>query len=391
MARGVSLYGPWWDKQEIIKHLVSAAYRRAMAGAPSSGRDPPSAGVEEYCLSQQEELLAWVRQVAAPQSELHALAGDASFRRYFRARAGERSWIVALAPPATEKNREFVAVARWLGAQGVTAPVVQAADLARGYLLLPDLGDRQYLPELNAASADALYGDALRALLLMQRGDTAGFVDWQLPDYDAELLQREMALFPEWFVEKLLGHALDDSERALLADTFARLTDNALAQPQVFVHRDYHARNLLVLAQGNPGVLDFQDAVRGAITYDLVSLLRDCYIRWPEARVRGWALAYRDQARAAGLIDEVDDAAFLRWFDLMGLQRHIKVLGIFARLWLRDGKAGYLKDLPLVIHYTLDVAGRYPELAAFVDWFKARLAPLIARQDWAAPAPEPVQ
>lgn len=338
-----------------------------------------------------EDLGRWVREVADASAALVPLAGDASFRRYFRARAGGRSWIVALAPPATEKNREFVAVANWLVAAGVSAPGVLAADLERGFLLLPDLGDRQYLPELDARSADALYADALAALLRMQRADASTFAGWQLPDYDAGLLGREMALFPEWFAERLLGLELRGDERELLQRTFALLTDSALSQPQVFVHRDYHSRNLLVLEQGNPGVLDFQDAVRGAITYDLVSLLRDCYIRWPEARVRGWALGYRDMARQAGLLGEVDDATFMRWFDLMGLQRHLKVLGIFARLWLRDGKAGYLGDLALVQHYTLDVAGRYPELAEFTAWFRARLLPAIAAQPWAAAPPEPVQ
>lgn len=352
---------------------------------------PPRTGESRLSQEQLEHLGAWVRAATGSDAQLQALAGDASFRRYFRARAGERCWIVALAPPATEKNREFVAVARWLCEAGVSAPAVLAADLEHGYLLLPDLGDRQYLPELNAASADALYGDALRALLLMQRGDTRRFDDWTLPDYDADLLLREMALFPEWFVERLLGLTLDETERDMLARSFALLIDSALGQPQVFVHRDYHSRNLLVLEQGNPGVLDFQDAVSGAVTYDLVSLLRDCYIRWPDERVRGWALAYRDQARDAGLIGQVDDATFLRWFDLMGLQRHIKVLGIFARLWLRDGKAGYLNDLPLVIHYTLNVAGQYPELAEFSGWFRRRLLPAIEQQPWAKSAPEPVR
>jgi N-acetylmuramate 1-kinase len=301
-------------------------------------------------------------------------SADASFRRYFRVNRGRETYIVMDAPPGKEDLQPFLKVAALLSRVGVHVPQVLGCDATRGFLLLSDLGSRQYLDSLKAGhEIDALYADALAALARMQLAgrDQVGI----LPDYDRELLVREMALAPEWFLSRHLGLALDADVRAMLDDLFALLVGSALAQPQSFVHRDYHSRNLMICADRNPGILDFQDAVRGAVTYDLVSLLKDCYIAWPEARVRAWALGYRGSLLRAGWAVAGDEAEFLRWFDLMGLQRHIKVLGIFSRLWYRDGKRGYLADLPLVLAYTRAAAERYAETAAFAHFLGERVQP----------------
>lgn len=302
--------------------------------------------------------LIWTREALNdPGLELESASADASFRSYWRCRSGGTTWIVMDAPPDKEDIRPWLDIARRLDAAGLHAPRVRAADAEEGFVLMADLGHRLYLPELDEDTADALYGDALDALLVMQsRVDTSG-----LPPYDPSRLLAEMQLMPEWFLQRHLGHTPTAAESELVESAFRVLVDNAMIQPQHFVHRDYHSRNLLLVDGHNPGILDFQDAVRGPISYDLVSLLRDCYIEWPETRVQAWAEAYRQRLLAAGITD-MDAASFRRCFDLMGLQRHIKVLGIFCRLWYRDGKAGYLKDLPLVWRYTRDVGTRYPEM-----------------------------
>lgn len=337
------------------------------------------------------ELLPWaLGQLAldAGHASAHpqAVAGDASNRRYFRANLGGRSRILVEAPPGTEKNAEFVAVRELLARAGVRVPALYASDLQRGYLLLEDLGDRLLLSELTTRSVDGDYRRAMDVLLRMAAIDTAGL---DIPDYDAALLQEELDRFPAWFATALLGYAPDEQERELLRTVNSLLVTSALEQPQVLVHRDFHSRNLMPQADGVLAVIDFQDAVVGPVTYDLVSLLRDCYVRWPAARVRVWALDYRASLQAAGLLGEVDSERFLRWFDLMGLQRHIKVLGTFARLYLRDGKPAYLADLPRVIDYVLEIADQYaprePALAAFGQWFRQRLSPLVAAQDWGRP------
>jgi aminoglycoside/choline kinase family phosphotransferase len=258
------------------------------------------------------------------------------------------------------------------------APEVRASDAAHGFILMADLGEHQYQPSLVDDTVDSLYGDALDALLAIQtRVDTDG-----LPDYDRARLVAEMELLPEWFLRRHLGIEPGCDGWDELEACFTALANAALAQPQAFVHRDYHSRNLLVTPERNPGIIDFQDAVRGAVTYDLVSLLRDCYIQWPEARVHAWAEAHRVQLAAAG-VAVGDAAAFRRDFDLMGLQRHLKVLGIFCRLWYRDGKAAYLRDLPLVWHYTHTVGLRHPETAPLVR----RLAAWLGDRDITQPAP----
>ena len=335
------------------------------------------------------ELLNWALTVLAPAAsgsppELTVVAGDASNRRYFRAEIGGVSRILVDAPPTTEKNEAFLAIRDRLAGANVRVPAVEAADLGRGYLILEDLGSRLLLKELGTDTADDCYRTAMGVLLHMAEVDANTI---HLDSYDELLLAEELGRFPAWFAESLLGQAVDDGERILLQACFDRLIANALEQPQVLVHRDFHSRNLMPQADGSLGVIDFQDAVLGPVTYDLASLLRDCYIKWPEQRVQGWALAHRDSLTAGGLPGgEADDETFLRWFDLMGLQRHIKVLGTFARLSLRDEKPAYLDDLPLVIRYVLEIAGKYaesePYIAAFHRWFDSKLSPVIARQSW---------
>jgi len=283
-------------------------------------------------------------------------SADASFRRYFRVTADAASYIAMDAPPEKEDSRPFVAIDRLLEAAGVNVPHIHAQGLDEGYLLLSDFGNRHYLSALGEDSVEALYGDALATLLRIQQAPTD-----DLPPYDRQLLWREMELFRDWFLGTHLGLRLDTTQHAALDEAFEALIRAALEQPRVFVHRDYHSRNLMVVPERNPGVLDFQDAVHGPLTYDLVSLLRDCYIAWPRQRVEGWALGYRDRAVAAGIIGALDDRDFLRWFDLMGIQRHLKAIGIFARLNHRDGKPGYLADIPRTLDYVLAAGRLYDE------------------------------
>lgn len=301
-------------------------------------------------------------------------SADASFRRYFRLVRGTDSYIVMDAPPEKEALAPFIAVAQSLIGIGLNVPVILARDLERGFLLLSDLGTRQYLPELIAGhDVDRLYADALEALVRLQtRGDAPAR---SLPPYDRAALLREMELLPEWFLSRHLGSPPSAQERAMLERLFEALLQNALAQPATFVHRDYHSRNLLITPQANPGILDFQDAVRGAVTYDVVSLLKDCYVAWPRERVIDWLLDYRARLMLAGFDLGADRDELIRWFDLMGLQRHIKVLGIFARLFYRDGKPGYLDDLPRVLAYARDCASRYPETAEFARFIAERIDP----------------
>ena len=308
------------------------------------------------------QLENWLAQVLAGQSfMLTTASADASFRRYFRVHVQHETLIAMDAPPPQEDCTPFVHVAKLMLDAGLHVPKVIAQDLTQGFLLLSDLGDDTYLSQLNADNALALYGDATDALIKLQRASAPNV----LPPYDEALLNREMQLFPDWYIAKHLGIALTANQNAVLRASFDALNANSLAQGQVYVHRDYHSRNLMV-CQGksghNPGVLDFQDAVYGAITYDLVSLLKDAYIAWDEEQVIDWAVRYWQPAKKAGLPVPHDFSEFYRDFEWMGAQRHIKVLGIFARLYHRDGKDGYLKDMPLVMAYLRKVCGRYIEL-----------------------------
>ena len=314
------------------------------------------------------------------QGSLRPVSGDASFRRYFRGVTEKATWILVDAPPERENSQPFVQVAALLAAGGVAVPQVVASDLARGFMCLEDFGDTVLWTPLEAARRDpsavpdasSLYQSAFDELLLVQRCVAA-----PLPPYDDALLLREMRLFTEWFCQGLLQYTLNAAEHALLEDAYAFLAQAARAQPQVFVHRDYHSRNLMHRPGKPPGVIDFQDAVRGAVTYDLVSLLKDCYIEWPRAQVEAWALDYAAQAQRVGILGTVSAPAFLRDFDLMGAQRHIKVLGIFSRLWLRDGKRGYLRDIPLTMQYLVTVLPEHPQLAAFNAWLRAQILPQL--------------
>jgi len=290
----------------------------------------------------------------APASE------DASFRRYFRATFEDgRTFIAMDAPPDKEDCRPFVHVARLLKEAGVHAPEVHAQDLGAGFLLLSDLGTRTYLAELaDTAAADRLFADATDALIAWQRATRSG----ELPPYDEALLRREMNLFPEWYVKRHRGIELGAAQAQVLEGIFSVLAKSALAQPTVYVHRDYMPRNLMV-SDPNPGVLDFQDAVLGPITYDMVSLMRDAFLSWDDERVLDWTVRYWQKARSAGLPVDADFGEFWRAFEWMGLQRHLKVLGIFARINYRDGKPKYLGDTPRFLAYARPVAKRYRELA----------------------------
>jgi aminoglycoside/choline kinase family phosphotransferase len=274
--------------------------------------------------------------------------------------------------------RPYLKVSSLLESVGVHVPHVHEQDVERGLLLLADLGSTLYLARLNAGDdPDSLYGDALNALATIQLNgrDAAA----ELAPYDAEALRREMALMPEWFCARHLGLNYAAAEQGVIAGAFELLIEEALAQPQVFVHRDYHSRNLMVIRERNPGVIDFQDALRGPIGYDLVSLLKDCYISWPRERVERWVSGYRALlAKRGGPIGK-DEREFLRWFDLIGVQRHLKVLGIFARLWYRDGKNGYLRDLPLTLEYVRDTCRRYGELAELSRLVEERFVPELPR------------
>lgn len=304
----------------------------------------------------------WLSTIPTPAlivSTLRPASSDASFRRYFRIDGADgATYIVMDAPPPQEDVRPFVKIADLFGKTGVTVPAVLAKDEDQGFLLLSDLGTTTYLSCLNQETAAPLYLDAIDALIQLQSHSQAGI----LPVYDRALLHKELMLFPDWYINKHLGVKLSEKHAADLNKVFEALLANNLAQAPVYVHRDYHSRNLMLLKQNNPGILDFQDAVYGPITYDLVSLLRDAYIQWDEEQVLDWVIRYWERAKRAGLPINPDIDAFYRDFEFMGLQRHLKVLGIFARLFHRDGKDAYLKDMPLVMEYTRKTAHRYLEL-----------------------------
>ncbi len=329
--------------------------------------------------------VAWVQQqeaLPASKGSLLTVSGDASFRRYFRLPLQEGALIAVDAPPEKENSRPFVAIARALLAHGVDVPQVLAVDFEQGFMLLSDFGDTLLLGQLKPATVDALYAKALDELVHMQ--DCESVPGYTLPPYDHRRLLDEMLLLRDWFCERYLGLELSAEQQAVLSTSFELIAQDCLAQPQVFVHRDYHSRNLMLLAdQGQGvgiGVIDFQDAVSGPITYDLVSLLRDAYIAWPEADVRRWVRQFAASLRQQGKLGGVSDATFMRWFDWMGAQRHLKVVGIFARLSLRDGKHGYLNDIPLVFKYLLAEIRHYPELAPLESLLREVVLPAYLKK-----------
>ena len=310
-------------------------------------------------------LIQWLKGLEPSwQLDLGSLcpaSADASFRRYFRIESKNpqfTTFIVMDAPPQHETLTAFIQVDLLLSEAGLNVPKILEKNISEGFLFLNDLGTKTYLAELNGETADRLYQDATHALVQMQLASKPNV----LPNYDEALLQRELDLFPDWYLKKHLGIDLGDVQQAQLKKSFALIIENNLAQAKVYVHRDFHSRNLMVTEMNNPGVIDFQDAVYGPITYDASSLWRDAYIAWPEERVIDWVIQFWEEGRKTGLPMPSDFGQFYRDFEWMGLQRHLKVLGIFARLFHRDGKDGYLKDIPLVLEYAIATANRYIEL-----------------------------
>jgi aminoglycoside/choline kinase family phosphotransferase len=316
-------------------------------------------------MQRQKQLTDWLSGLCPNQTfTLAPASADASFRRYFRATYADGTTKVVMdAPPQYEDCKPFLHAGRLFEDAGTHVPHVYEYDFEQGFLLLSDLGNTTYLQALNPGNAKQLYSAATDALIKIQLASKAN----ELPPYDEKLLRRELTLFPEWYIAKHLGVTLTDKQQAKLEEVFARILANNLAQPCVYVHRDYHSRNLMLTEDNNPGILDFQDAVYGPITYDLVSLFKDAYIKWEEDEVMDWLIRYWEKARKAGLPVREDFGEFYRDYELMGAQRHIKVLGIFARLYHRDGKDGYLKDMPLVMDYLRRASERYIDLKPLLN------------------------
>ncbi|MDT4290794.1 phosphotransferase [Methylomonas sp. MO1] len=318
------------------------------------------------------ELVDWLNNdVALDIQQITPASSDASFRRYFRVEHRDGCHIAMDAPPDKENTEPFVRVAGLLKPSDIHIPNIYQQNSRQGFLLLEDLGSTSFLDRLQIGNAELLYSQAMDSLFKLQTGVNP--LDCGLPAYDSALLLRELAIFYEWFLEKLLGIAIPHK----LATTINTiLIDSALEQPQVCVHRDFHSRNLMVLEHNSPGVIDFQDAVIGPISYDLVSLLRDCYIAWPEQQVISWAQQYHQRLLAIGLLN-ADFNRFKRWFDLMGMQRHLKAVGIFARLHLRDGKSHYLADIPRTLAYISRVCDLYPEFADMQQFLQEQVLPRV--------------
>jgi len=323
-----------------------------------------------------QQLVEWLeRDLKLKPDSLLPASADASFRRYFRLTVGTDTYIVMDAPPQQEDVQPFIRIARRFREIGLNVPEILRQDEDNGFLLLSDLGDQTYLSVLNEDSVDRLYGDALAALMMLQAG-TYREPEF-LPAYSRQLLLDEMALFADWLLVKHLGIVLTEGQKRAIEGVYQVLVVNALEQPSVWVHRDFHSRNLMATSVRNPGILDFQDAVLGPVTYDLVSLLKDCYIDWPREQVTSWVRDYHQLSRESGLQLTEDSQEFLRWFDLMGVQRHLKAAGIFARLYHRDGKPGYLADIPRTLGYITQLRSEYPELGPLTDLIESLDTDLI--------------
>lgn len=322
-----------------------------------------------------QSLKDWVaQQLACPVEKLQwqPLAGDAGFRCYIRCSYQGNTYMAALAPPITEKNEAFVEVAELLNQAGVAAPKVLAVDYQQGFLLQTDLGNTPLQTVLNEQSVEHYYQQAMQLIAKMQTIESQ-----RIALYDQAALQLELSYFQTWFLDAMLDYNCSEQEEKMLADFFTVLLDSASSQPQAFVHRDFHCRNIMRLESGELACIDFQDALIGPITYDLVSLLRDCYVVWPQEQVYAWLDGYRQQHWP-----KIASVQFIEWFNFIGLQRHIKVLGVFARLSIRDGKHGYLNDLPTVFRYVLQVAEQQPQTEAFASWLKRKILPLVQQQSW---------
>lgn len=325
----------------------------------------------------QQNLVLWLQSVfSLPIQPLQALAGDASFRRYFRVQQQGVTYIAVDAPPERENCQAFINIANVLRAKGLNTPEIIASDLQQGFMLLSDFGDRLFLQTLNATNAERLYGLALDALAILQSCESSSTLT--IPPFTAEFMYQELQLFKEWFLCKHLSLVLTQQQEIMLTEFFQFLAKTAASQTQVFMHRDFHAANLMLLPNDSVGILDFQDAFMGPVTYDLVSLLRDCYIAWPDTFVRQQALQYKARLPA---LTSVSDEAFLRWFDLMGVQRHLKALLTFSRKYHRDGSKNYLQHIPRTLHYVSAVAPLYPECHAFNDFLNTEVLPALKKVD----------
>ncbi len=318
-------------------------------------------------------LNSWIARTLGDDAQVALISGDASFRRYFRVQLPKQSFIAMDSPPDLVPVAPFIALANAYQARGIKAPEVKAAELSQGFLLLSDLGDTQLLDALNSDNVSHYYG---RALALLDQVLTITEADGEsLPDYDDEFVLRELNIFLEWLVQHHLKLNIDDQAREMIDECFGLLIDNVAQQPKVGMHRDYHSRNLM-LCDDELAVIDFQDAVIGPITYDAVSLLRDCYVRWPDEVITPLIAQHYQQMRTLGLIEEtVSLSQYRRWFDLMGMQRHLKAAGIFCRLNYRDAKPGYMKDIPLTLSYVRDIGAQYPEFTPFITWLDTQVIP----------------
>ena len=327
--------------------------------------------------SRHDDLLTWLAQFDdLADADLHPASIDASFRRYFRVERDAESFIVMDAPPSQEDCHPFVQIAGYLESMGLNCPRILGADFDNGFVLMTDLGSSRYIDELekDKERATQLYDDAINALLTLQEKGEA--YQQQLPVYDYDFISFELSIFRDWLCGRHLGIDFTEDEEKHWQQCCEFLIDNALRQKQVFMHRDYHSRNLMVTEENNPGILDFQDAVEGPLTYDVVSLFKDCYIKWPADQIRKWALQFYLRLRPE-IREELTEDEFLQQFDLMGVQRHLKAAGIFARLNHRDGKPGYLGDVPRTLEYISDTAPRFDELAFVADLVANRIAPSV--------------
>lgn len=316
------------------------------------------------------QLHEWIKEnFGNIEYSLTPVSGDASFRRYFRMTSKEHRFIAVDSPPEKENNDAFVNVSHLLAAEGLPVPHIHYISLDFGFFLLSDMGDDLLLNILNENNVDDLYTKALNALTIIQQTSADS-----LPEYNEKLLLQEMELFREWFLGKHLSLQLTDDEDQVLNDCFSSLVRNALEQPQVFVHRDFHSRNLMQIDGKHPGIIDHQDAVLGPITYDLVSLLRDCYIEWPVEKVNKWVVGFYTQLKKNDPTLNADEKLFIKWFDLMGVQRHLKAIGIFSRLNIRDHKPHYLPDIPRTLAYITSVAGKYSETESLINLINKKVA-----------------
>jgi aminoglycoside/choline kinase family phosphotransferase len=321
------------------------------------------------------EFKHWISEIlASTDFQMNPIQGDASFRAYYRIHHADKTYIAMLAPPDKEKTDAFVAIAKSWKSYGLQVPTVWAWQPQQGFALLSDFGDTLLLAVLNDKTAPGYYKRAMQTLLPLQIAKPS---DYHLPPFIGAHARGELGLFDEWFVEKLLNISLSSKERNHFENIYELLLNSIQNQTQVVIHRDYHSRNLMVLHDNDLGVIDFQDAMIGPITYDLASLLKDCYIAWPENKIVAWVQDFYQMLKDKKRLEDVSLAEFIQWFDYVGLQRHLKVLGIFSRLKLRDNKPNYLKDMPRIMQYVLNVTARYPLLSEFDSWLRQMVLPIL--------------